>query len=132
MVDLHAHTSADGLRNSRPGGLFCSPVLASPLLFFRVFLSVIEYLFPPTHTHTHSWILLLSPRLSSSCSSERQEDIDQEEIALPDNETLKEIGGERIQETELDQREKRFRGREGFPLTCFANSLWLCFFPLRL
>lgn len=80
-----------------------------------------EHLFP------HSWILLLSPRLSSSCSSERQEDIDQGEMALPDNETPKEIGGERTRETEPDQREKRFRGggREGFPLACFANSLCL-------
>lgn len=85
----------------------------------RVFVSE-----PPPHTHTHSWILLLSPRLSSSCSCERQEDIDQGEMAQPDNKTPKEIG-ERIQEP--DQQEKRFRGegREGFPLTCFANSFWL-------
>lgn len=31
--------------------------------------------------------------LSSSSGSERQQDIDREEIALPDNETLKEKGG---------------------------------------
>lgn len=76
----------------------CSALLSwHPLYYFSVF-SILDRVFVSNEPPSHSWIFLLSPRLSSSCSSERQEDIDHEEMALLDNETPKEIGGERIQD----------------------------------